>query len=108
MGDLLEKIVKSEAASEKSCRDLLGIMQKQEHRGRISRYMGEMTTATKSGTIGATTNDVGVLYIGKQHVVITVFTVKANALVQTEQAEDLIGRIARTTYDYFHDEGAAH
>jgi beta-lactamase class A len=108
MGELLEKIVKSEAASEKSCRDLLGIMQKQEHRGRISRYMGEMTTATKSGTIGATTNDVGVLYVGKQHVVIAVFTVKANALVQTEQAEDLIGRIAKTTYDYFHDESGAH
>jgi beta-lactamase class A len=108
MGELLEKIVKSEAASEKSCRDLLGIMQKQEHRGRISRYMGEMTTATKSGTIGATTNDVGVLYVGKQHVVIAVFTVKANALVQTEQAEDLIGRIAKTTYDYFRDESAAH
>jgi beta-lactamase class A len=70
--------------------------------------MGEMTTATKSGTIGATTNDVGVLYVGKQHVVIAVFTVKANALVQTEQAEDLIGRIAKTTYDYFRDESAAH
>jgi beta-lactamase class A len=101
MGELLEKIVKSEAASEKSCRDMLGIMQKQEHRGRISRYMGDMTTATKSGTIGATTNDVGVLYVGKRHVVIAVDTIKANSLVQTNQAEDLIGRIAKTTYDYF-------
>jgi beta-lactamase class A len=106
MGELLEKIVKSQAASEKSCRDMLGIMQKQEHRGRISRYLGDMTTATKSGTIGATTNDVGVLYIGKRHVVIAVDTIKANSLVQTDQAEDLIGRIAKTTYDYFATTGA--
>ena len=108
MGELLEKIVKSEAASEQSCRDMLRIMQEQEHRDRISRYMGEMTTATKSGTIGATTNDVGVLYVGKQHVVIAVYTVKASSLVQTEQAEDLIGRIAKTTYDYFNADGASH
>jgi beta-lactamase class A len=108
MAQLLEKIVKSEAASEKSCHDMLGIMQKQEHRGRISRYMGEMTTATKSGTIGATTNDVGVLYVGKQHIVVTVYTVKASSLVQTDQAEDVIGRIAKTTYDYFNATSASH
>jgi|SRR5271170_230937 len=108
MAQLLEKIIKSEAASEKSCRDMLGIMQKQEHRGRISRYLGEMTTATKSGTIGATTNDVGVLYVGKQHIVITVYTVKASSLVQTDQAEDVIGRIAKTTYDYFSAITASH
>ncbi|MGB8661413.1 MAG: serine hydrolase, partial [Candidatus Acidiferrum sp.] len=107
LGELLEKIVKSEAATEKSCRDMLGIMQKQEHRGRISRYMGEMTTATKSGTIGATTNDVGVLYVGKQHVVIAVDTIKASSLVQTDQAEDLIGRIAKTTFDYFNATSAS-
>jgi beta-lactamase class A len=101
MGELLEKIVKSEAASEKSCRDMLGIMQKQEHRSRISRFMGDMTTATKSGTIGATTNDVGVLYVGKRHVVIAVDTIKANSLVETGQAEEVIGRIAKATYDYF-------
>ena len=108
MAQLLEKIVKSEAASEKSCQDMLGIMQKQEHRGRISRYMGEMTTATKSGTIGLTTNDVGILYLGKQHVVVTVFTVKASTLVPTDQAEDVIGRIARTAYDYFNATSASH
>jgi beta-lactamase class A len=108
MAELLEKIVTSKAASEKSCHDMLGIMQKQEHRGRISRYLGEMTTATKSGTIGLTTNDVGVLYVGNQHVVITVYTVKASTLVQTDQAEDVIGRIAKATYDYFNAIGAGH
>jgi beta-lactamase class A len=107
MGELLEKIVKSEAANEKSCRDMLGIMQKQEHRGRISRYMGDMTTATKSGTIGLTTNDVGVLYVGKQHVVVSVYTVKASTLVPTDVAEDTIGRIAKASYDYFNAMGAA-
>jgi len=107
MGELLEKIVKSEAASEKSCKDMLEIMQKQVHRSRIPRYMGDMTTATKSGTIGATTNDVGVLYVGKQHLVVSVYTVKADSLVQTDQAEEVIGKIAKAAYDYFKVTSAA-
>jgi beta-lactamase class A len=101
MAELLEKVVKSQAASDKSCKDMIGIMTHQEHRSRISRYMGEMTTATKSGTIGATTNDVGVLFLGNQHIVVTVFTVKSNSLVQTDQAEEVIGRISKAAYDYF-------
>ena len=101
MAELLEKIVKSQAASDKSCKDMIGIMTHQEHRSRISRYMGETTTATKSGTIGATTNDVGVLFLGNQHIVVTVFTVKSNSLVQTDQAEEVIGRISKAAYDYF-------
>jgi len=108
MADLLTKIVKHEAASEKSCEDMLAIMTEQQLRGRIPRYLEEIRTATKSGTIGPVTNDVGVLYIGKQHVVVSVYTLKANPLVTTETAEQFIGRTARVVYDYFQDAAAVH
>jgi len=107
MADLLTKIVKNEAASEKSCQDMLGIMTEQQLRGRIPRYLEEIRTATKSGTIGPVTNDVGVLYVGKQHVVVSVYTLKANPEVTTETAEQFIGRAARVVYDYFQDAAAA-
>lgn len=108
MADLLTKIVKNEAASEKSCHDMLGIMVEQQLRGRIPRYLEEVQTATKSGTIGPVTNDVGVLYVGKQHVVVSVYTLKASPEVTTETAEQFIGRAARVAYDYFQDATAAH
>ena len=101
MADLLTKIVRSQAASEKSCQDMLEIMQQQQLRTRIHRYLENVTIASKNGTIGYVTNDVGVLYAGKQHIVVSIFTLKANAEVTTEQAEERIGRIARTAWEYF-------
>jgi beta-lactamase class A len=108
MAELLTKIVKNEAASEKSCRDMLAIMAEQQLRGRIPRYLEEVRTATKSGTIGPVANDVGVLYVDKQHVVVSVYTLKANPDVTTETAEQFIGRTARVVYDYFQDASAPH
>ena len=103
MADLLSKIVTSEAASEKSCRDMLEIMGNQQLRTRIHRYLEDVPIASKNGTIGETTNDVGVLSLGAQHIVLSVFTQKASSDVRTEQAEEFIGRIARAVYDYAQD-----
>jgi beta-lactamase class A len=106
MAELLTKIVKNEAASEKSCRDMLGIMREQQLRGRIPRYLEEIPTATKSGTIGPVTNDVGVLFAGKQHVIVSVYTLKTNPDVETELAEEFIGHVARVAHDYFETNGS--
>lgn len=103
MADLLTKIFRGEAASQKSCRDMLDIMQQQQLRTRIHRYLEDVTIASKNGTIGYVTNDVGILYAGKQHIVLSIYTLKANSEVTTEQAEERIGRIARAAYDYFED-----
>jgi len=107
MADLLTKIVKNHVASEKSCADMLGIMQAQQLRTRIQRYLENVPTATKNGTIGYATNDVGVLYLGKQHVVVSIYTLKGSSAVSTEQAEERIGRLARVVYDYFEDVSSA-
>jgi beta-lactamase class A len=108
MGDLLTKIVKNEAASAKSCQDMLEIMTEQQLRGRIPRYLEAVSSATKSGTIGPVTNDVGVINVGKGHVVLSVYTLKANAGVRTELAEQFIAHVARTVYDYSEDTAASH
>lgn len=107
MADLLTKIVKNQAASEKSCADMLGIMQAQQLRTRIQRYLENVPTATKNGTIGYATNDVGVLYLGKQHLVVSIYTLKGSSTVSSEQAEERIGKLARAAYDYFEDAGGA-
>src|SRR5262249_51057163 len=81
MAELLTRIVKNQAASEKSCADMLGIMQAQQLRTRIQRYLENVPTATKNGTIGYATNDVGVVYVGKQHLVVSIYTLKASSAV---------------------------
>jgi beta-lactamase class A len=105
MADLLTKIFRAQAASEKSCHDMLEIMQQQQLRTRIHRYLENATVASKNGTIGYVTNDVGIVSANKHHLVMSVYTLKANSNVTTEQAEELIGRIARAAYDYFEDTG---
>lgn len=106
MADLLIKIFRNQAASEKSCRDMLEIMEQQQLRTRIHRYLEDATVASKNGTIGYVTNDVGIISVGKQHFVASIYTLKASSDVTTEQAEELIGRIARAAYEYFEDAAA--
>lgn len=105
MVDLLTKIFRGQAASEKSCHDMLEIMQQQQLRTRIHRYLENVTVASKNGTIGYVTNDVGIVSVDTRHFAVSVYTVKANSNVTTEQAEEFIGRIARGSYDYFQDAG---
>ena len=108
MADLLTKIFRAQAASEESCRDMLDIMQQQQLRTRIHRYLEDVTIASKNGTIGYVTNDVGILYEGKQHIILSIYTLKQSSAVKTEQAEELIGRISRAAYDYFEDTNLPH
>src|SRR5207253_9403012 len=56
-----------------------------------------------NGTIGYVTNDVGIVSVGKHHLVVSAYTLMANSNVTTEQAEELIGRLARAAYSYFED-----
>lgn len=103
MAELLTKIVRNQAASEKSSKDMLTIMAEQQLRTRMHRYLENVAIASKSGTIGYTVNDVGVLTSGKNHIVFSAFTLKSSEAVSSEQAEELIGRLARATYNYFED-----
>lgn len=58
--------------------------------------------AHKTGTIGRTINDVGIIDLpfGAGHVVVVVFT-KLSKLPQSEDRERVIAQIARAVHDYF-------
>lgn len=103
INDLLTKIFRSEAASEKSCRDMLDIMKQQLYRDGIPRYLNDAIVANKTGQIGYTTNDAAIVYAGKQHLALTVFTLRANESVTVEEVNERIAKIARIVVDYFQD-----
>jgi len=102
MSELLVKIFRSEAASEKSCRDMLEILKLQQFNDRIPRYLPDsVVVAHKTGEIGFTINDAGIIYEGKSHIVITIFALKANVNVSDEETKNRMAEIARVIYDFF-------
>jgi beta-lactamase class A len=102
MAELVAKIVRGEAASAAACQEMMQILNQQQFRQRLPRLLPPgVRAAHKTGTIGYTTNDAGVIYVGTQPVVLAVFTLRANNSVLTREAEERIGQIARAVFDYF-------
>jgi beta-lactamase class A len=104
MNKLLELIFKKEILDEKSCDFILSVMLKcQTGKRRIRGNLPQETkVAHKTGTIGGTVNDSGIIFLpdGLGHVALTVFT--KDMSVPTKEVEDLIAQIARFVYDYFY------
>lgn len=104
MNRLLELIFKKEILDEASCDYILSVMLKCQTGGR--RLRGDLPRnvriAHKTGTIGGTVNNAGILYLPEDlgHVVITVFTKDTED--DTQDVEDVIAQIARFVYDYFY------
>lgn len=102
MSNLLAKIYDGTAASKDSCQQMITILRQQQFNGRIPRYLGETPVAHKTGTIGFSTNDAGILYTGKKsHVVLSIFTLKKEVRISTNVAEEAIGQLALAINDYF-------
>lgn len=100
MARLLEKIVRGEAASEASCRQMMTILNRQQFNHRLPRYLPEGTGfAHKTGTIGSTTNDAGVMFVRGNPIALVVFTVDKRA--GRGDVEEQMGRLARVVYDFF-------
>ncbi|WP_022697476.1 class A beta-lactamase [Euryhalocaulis caribicus] len=102
MADLLTRIVQGEALGADSTEFLVGVMERcRTGEGRLKGLLPEgVTVAHKTGTVGGTVNDVGVMTLpGGRQVVIAVF-VKASP-APAEARERTIAEIARTAYDYF-------
>jgi len=59
--------------------------------------------AHKTGTIGGTVNDVGIIYLpdGLGHVAVSIFF-KDTAEGKTKEIEEKIAKISRFIYDYFY------
>jgi len=100
MARLLEMIVKGKAASEDSCRQMMTILNRQQFNQRLPRYLPENTGfAHKTGTIGSTTNDAGVMFVRGNAVALVVFTMDKRA--GRGEVEEQMGRLARVVYDFF-------
>jgi beta-lactamase class A len=103
MAQLLTQIFNGKALSAASTQTLIEIMQ--HCRTGDARLRGRLPAGTvvanKTGTIGGSVNDVGVISLpdGAGKIVIAVF-IKKSAL-PFEQRERVIAEIARTVRDYY-------
>ncbi len=103
MAHLLQKIWNKEILSQKNSECLLDIMKRcQTGEARLKGILPPGTTVYhKTGTIGATTNDVGIIELpGDAGNIIAVVFIK-EAKIDNEESEEVIAQIARTLYDYF-------
>ncbi|HZX10498.1 MAG TPA: class A beta-lactamase [Acidobacteriota bacterium] len=103
MAKLLEKIWNKEILSQEISEYLRDIMKRcQTGDARLKGILPSGTTVChKTGTIGGSTNDVGIIELpGDAGNLITVIFIK-EAQVDNEQSEKVIAQIARTLYDYF-------
>jgi beta-lactamase class A len=99
---LLIKIFRNEAASEKSCRDMLEILKLQQFNDSVPRYLPEGTVvAHKTGEIGYTRNDAAIIYENGQHIVIVIFGLRGSEAVPELDLKQRMGTISRAVYDYF-------
>lgn len=103
MAELLSKIFTGHALSPDSTKEIIAIMQRC-HTGN-DRLRGRLpattTVADKTGTLGGSVNDVGVITLpdGKGQVVCAVFIKKSE--LPFADREKVIADVARAVYDYF-------
>jgi beta-lactamase class A len=104
MNRLLELIFKKEILDEESCDFIISVMLKCQTGGRRLKggLPSQVRIAHKTGTIGGTVNNAGIIYLPDDlgHVAITVFSKDTED--DTEDVEDAIAQIARFVYDYFY------
>jgi beta-lactamase class A len=102
MADLLLKIYAKKLHKPESAELLLDIMRRcQTGDARIKGMLPPNTElAHKTGSIGGTINDVGILTLPENagHIVIALFVKQGT---KSETSERAIAQIARTVYDYF-------
>ncbi len=104
MASLLRKIWEREVLSEESSRLLIDIMYR--CRTGEARLKGALPPGTavahKTGTIGETTNDVGIIDLpGDAGHVVTVVYIRESKLESNAAMEPVIAQIARAVHDYF-------
>ncbi len=103
MAALLSQIWRGEALSEEHTELLLDIMRRSTTgRARIKGYLPPGTEVShKTGTIGPTTNDVGIVTLpGEAGDIVTVVFIK-DSDQDSEDRERAIAHIARAIYDFF-------
>ena len=100
MTELLAKIYKGEMVSKAAGQQMMDILARNQIHTRLHRNLPDGARVySKYGSIGGSLNDVGIMFVGDQHVAISVYL--KNSRTERYLAEDAIGRIARAVYDYY-------
>lgn len=100
MGRLLEMIATSQAASKKSCEQIINIMRQQQMRTRIPKYLDDVSTAHKTGDFPPyIANDVGFIETGKSRIVVVFFCAHHRGIYA--ELEDAVARMSEQVWDYF-------
>lgn len=101
MGRLLEMIATNKAASEKSCKEMLRMMGRQQFRTRIPRFMmDDANTPHKTGDFPPyIANDVGLIETPSARVVVVFFSAHHRGFYS--ELEDAIGRMSEQVWGYF-------
>lgn len=104
MNRLLEMIFNKEILDPESCEYIISVMLKcQTGKRRIKGDLPRgVKVAHKTGTIGGTVNNVGIIYLPDNlgHVALTIFS--KDTELKTREVEDKIAQIARFVFDYFY------
>ncbi len=104
MNKLLEMIYKKEVLDEESC-DLIisAMLECQTGERRIKGDLpGRTKVAHKTGTIGGTVNDSGIIFLPDSlgQVALTIFT--KDMTLKGKDVEEIIAKISKFVYDYFY------
>jgi beta-lactamase class A len=101
MGRLLEMMATNKAASEKSCKEMLRMMGRQQFRTRIPRFlMDDANTPHKTGDFPPyIANDVGLIETPSGRVVVVFFSAHHRGFYS--ELEDAIGRMSEQVWAYF-------
>jgi len=103
MAVLLEKIWKKDILSDENSELLIDIMSRcKTGENRLKGFLPEKTyVAHKTGTIGSTTNDVGIIKLpnDKGHVIVVAFI--KDSEIEMPEREKAIAHAARAVHDYF-------
>lgn len=92
---VIQAILDGRAASPESSAQMITMLEKQQNKRRIARYLPEspeVRWGSKTGSIAGVTNDVGFVVTGQGSLVVSVF---CENFLNQHQAEEVIGDIAR-------------
>lgn len=83
------------------CSVALDILKAQQDRGGISRYLGDLTVASKSGAVDAARNDVGIVYAKNGPIIISAYlsTTKDVNWLWDNPGQITIGKLSKAIVD---------
>ncbi len=100
IGKLLEMIARNQAASEKSCGEMMKLLGRQQMRTRIPKYLDDVSTPHKTGDFPPyIANDVGLIETPNARVVVVFFSAHHRGLYS--ELEDAIARMSEQVWAYF-------